>query len=171
IGQGNQNPTAQEVADLTGMSIRTVFRQIDDMEGLYRGLTERLEADVLPIINAPFKSSTDEGRMSEFRDRRARVFEFIMPFRVAAEAKAVGSEQLMRVHETLILREQRYLDAALPAHALADKSCYEALLAIHSFAFWKRLRVEQKASARTAKKTVAFCSELLIEKAANSKDR
>ncbi|MEM1051573.1 MAG: TetR/AcrR family transcriptional regulator, partial [Pseudomonadota bacterium] len=47
IGQGNQNPTAQEVADLTGMSIRTVFRQIDDMEGLYRGLTERLEADVL----------------------------------------------------------------------------------------------------------------------------
>lgn len=168
IGGGNFTPTAQDIADLTGMSIRTVFRQIEDMEGLYQSLVTRLEADVLPILSAPYKTSSAHQRMIEFSNRRTEVFEIIMPFRIAAEARALGSEQLTQTHQRLLGRERKYLDEALPASALKDKDCYQALLAIHSFAFWKRLRVEQELSVDAAKKTIDFSSELLLTQVASS---
>lgn len=170
IRGGNFTPTAQEIADSTDLSIRTVFRQIEDMEGLYQSLAVRLEADVLPILNAPYETSSADERMVEFRNRRAEVFEIIMPFRIAAEARALGSEQLTQTHKGLLRRERKYLDEALPVSALENKECYDALLAIHSFAFWKRLRVEQELSASTAKKTIDFTSELLLTQVDSSAD-
>jgi AcrR family transcriptional regulator len=35
---GNLEPTAQQVADESGVGIRTVFRQFDEMENLYKAV-------------------------------------------------------------------------------------------------------------------------------------
>ena len=37
---GNFNPTAQEVSDESGIGIRTVFRQFDDMENLINAVDQ-----------------------------------------------------------------------------------------------------------------------------------
>jgi AcrR family transcriptional regulator len=43
--EGNLEPTAQQVADESGVGIRTVFRQFDDMENLLKSVDAELSKD------------------------------------------------------------------------------------------------------------------------------
>jgi len=45
IREGNLEPTAQVVADKSGVGIRTVFRQFDDMENLLKSVDAELSKD------------------------------------------------------------------------------------------------------------------------------
>jgi hypothetical protein len=48
IRQGDMSPSAARVAEIASVSLRTVFRQFDDVDTLYREMTRIVEADVLP---------------------------------------------------------------------------------------------------------------------------
>ena len=45
VKEGNFEPTAQKVADESGVGIRTVFRQFDDMENLLKVSDAKLSKD------------------------------------------------------------------------------------------------------------------------------
>ena len=49
VGEGNPEPTAQQVADRAGVGIRSVFRHFADIEALYTTLDARLLEETLPL--------------------------------------------------------------------------------------------------------------------------
>ena len=46
IKAGNLEPTAQQVADESGVGIRTVFRQFDEMENLFKSVDAVLSKEL-----------------------------------------------------------------------------------------------------------------------------
>ena len=50
IGEGDQRPSAQRVADRAGVGIRTVFRHFDEMDRLYAEMNARLRAMIRPLL-------------------------------------------------------------------------------------------------------------------------
>ena len=76
--EGNPRPGAQEVAERSGVSRRSVFRYFDDLDDLDRKAIERHQARVAPLFELP---NTGRG-----------------PLRDRAEAVAL---QRVRLHETI----------------------------------------------------------------------
>ena len=58
-------PDAAEVAEKAGVSARTVFRHFEEMDSLYSEMTERLEAEIMPIIGFYLQPSVG-GRVLPF---------------------------------------------------------------------------------------------------------
>ena len=69
-----QIPTAQEIAVKSGVGIRTVFRHIDDMEGLIEEVNRRYLHDLESYIakNNPKQNSKHKYRGQKFSQKRAK---------------------------------------------------------------------------------------------------
>src|SRR5262245_26963929 len=61
IGEGNPQPTAQQVAERAEVGLRSVFRHFADMETLYAELGARVFAEALPHMrDAPTDGGIDD---------------------------------------------------------------------------------------------------------------
>jgi AcrR family transcriptional regulator len=155
------SPSAEEVAARAGVGLRTVFRHFDDMDSLYREMAEAMRQEVLPIVEMPFRSSNWRERVAELVERRARIFETLMPFKNAADVHRHRSPFLRRDYAELRAIERTNLKAALPESIRNDRTRFEALDLILSFDIWQRLRQEQKLSVAQARKTVELAARAL----------
>ncbi len=94
VGSGNYVPRAQDIAEVSGLSLRTVFRHIEDMESLFRELAEAFDLDLLPPLLQPYQASDWRGRLAEAMARRVHVFAAIMPMRTDAQLRRSHSDVL-----------------------------------------------------------------------------
>ena len=94
VGEGDLQPTGQQVADRAGVGLRTVFRHFEDMETLFSELRERIEKELRPEIERPPVEGSFEERLQTFVRLRARAFERIGPFQ--------RSERLSRWHSAVL---------------------------------------------------------------------
>lgn len=151
VEAGDLSPSAEQVSRQADISLRTVFRQFSDMDSLYREMTLAVEAELAPEILAPLPEGPWAGRLEAIIERRARVFERIMPFQLAAG---------LRLHHSQVLRERQVLlrgmlrqrlAALVPPRVRADADRFEALDLLLGFESWHRLRLEQALSVERAK--------------------
>jgi AcrR family transcriptional regulator len=163
IRGGDLAPSAARVAERAGVGARTVFRHFDDMDSLYRELTERLEAEVMPLALRPFKAPDWRGRLRELVARRADLYERIFPFRVSGSLRRFQSEVLMDNHRRALLFERSALRAILPEELAADPILFAALDMVIGFPGWQRLRQDQGLSISEAEAVVAFTVDRLID--------
>ncbi len=142
-------PTVDDVAARAGVGRRTVFRQFEDLDALYRSMGERVLREALAlVVLAPF-TGVLAADLAALVERRARIYEFVTPFRRAS--------RLVR-HESAFVREQQTMmsmgfRAALRAvlePANADDDTFEALDLLLSFEAWERLRHQQALSVERA---------------------
>lgn len=136
-------PTPEDVADRAGVGRRTVFRHFEDLDSLYEEIGSAIARIVMPMALAPFQSAHWRDKLHEMIDRRARIFEEILPYRLASllvqrqsnfvQARLAQSYQM----ETAALR------AVLPAAVIADTVTLHALDLLLGFPSWRRLRQEQ----------------------------
>ncbi|MEM8921244.1 MAG: TetR/AcrR family transcriptional regulator, partial [Pseudomonadota bacterium] len=84
IRDGDPMPRIAEIADKAGVSLRTVFRHIEDVETLNREMAEQVEAEITPVVSAPLKATSWRGRLEEMLQRRAQIYEHVMPVKMAA---------------------------------------------------------------------------------------
>lgn len=162
IRQGEQSPTAEQVAEKAGVGLRSVFRHFDDMEGLYREIAQAIEAEIAPIWTTPFASRTWQGRLGEMITRRADLFERITPFRVASVTHRAASVFLDERQSRFAVEQRTMLEAALPAAMRKDAARLEALDLLFSVDSWLRLRREQKLSIAAAKAAIARAVSALV---------
>lgn len=140
VERGDVTPGAARVADHAGVGLRTVFRHFDDMDSLYREITERIEAQVMPIALQPYASEDWRDRLDELVTRRGTVFEAIMPFRLSANIKRYQSAYLMQDYVRLNRLERQLVEAILPADILNDRLTLESLHVALSFQSWRSMR-------------------------------
>jgi AcrR family transcriptional regulator len=81
---GEPRPTAQQVSDRSGVSMRTIFRLFDDMDSLHRAAIERQAERVMALVARLSDTGPLAKRIDALVANRATVFEAITPVRRAA---------------------------------------------------------------------------------------
>lgn len=162
IAGGDLMPSAARVAEEAGIGLRTVFRHFDDMDSLYGEISATIAERVLPIVTAPYTGDDWRANIRELARRRVRVFETMLPFRLAANIKRYQSPFLMGQYGQVVTIERELVLRLLPAHVLSHRITAEAICATLSFQNWRALRHDQSLSSEEAGTVTAHMVEALI---------
>lgn len=164
LRRGRVTPTAEEVAARAEVGLRTVFRHFEDMERLYREMAVEIEAPVWPIFEKPFVSQDWRGRLFEIIERRAEIFERIMPFKIAAIVNASRSPFLRRRQRWFAKMQRQILLDVVPELIDLPEATINALDINLSFEAWAGLRRERGLDIENAKAAMAAAAEALTSK-------
>lgn len=163
VGEGDLEPTAQQVADRADVGIRTVFRHFSDMESLYATLDARLLAEVTPMLRGgPPEGVSLQERADALVADRAALFERIAPYKRASNLKRWRSPYLMEQHRALVVALRARLRQWLPELRSAPDEIADALDLVASFEAWDRLRSDQRLGRRRAQATLARAVQALV---------
>lgn len=154
VREGRIAPTAEEVARRANVGLRTVFRRFKDMESLYSEMSVAISEKVAPIIDEELAHDAWWLNLGQLVERRLRVYEIIMPYRIAAGALRFQSNVLHSRHRELVRDERERLIAVLPEFLLEDRTGIESLEAVLSFDMWNQLRNDQKLNVTQATQVV-----------------
>lgn len=154
VSKGDYSPSAARVAEFAGVGLRSVFRHFEDMDTLFREMSEAIEARFLPIITQPPKGETWQDKLFDIADRRAQVFELMIPYRLSAEFKRLQSPYLMRNHRRTLQIEGETIDALLPEAIADDIHGTQAIKVILSFQTWRLLRHDLQMPVQQARAVV-----------------
>ncbi len=163
VGNGDVQPSAARVAEAAGVGLRTVFRHFDDMDSLYREMSEAIEARVLPVMLRPFKTSTWREQMRELAVRRCEVYETILPYRITASLKRFQSAFLMQDYRRMLRIERGSIEALLPAALIADPVQSNVLHLSLSFQCWRVLRHDQELGVAEARAVFLRLVDAVLE--------
>tara|TARA_R110002072_G_scaffold2011_11_gene17005 strand:+ start:12165 stop:12761 length:597 start_codon:yes stop_codon:yes gene_type:complete len=160
-------PTAHQVAERSGINIRSLFRHYGDMEALFGAADEYLRE----TYEAPFLGGDREGTLAEriehAVERRAAAYEQLGNMILGVQAQLWRYETLRKNHARgqRALRED--LDDWLPELKAIPAAEREAIDAITSHEMWHRLRAAQGQSKKAAIKII---SNLLKQQLLDSQD-
>ena len=159
LAEGNPQPTAQDVADRSGLSIRSIFRLFDDMESLYATAVERQTERIRGLVQPVPKQGDVAARVAALVAARSRLFEAIAPVRRSGMRLAPSSPA--------IAAGLRRVDRAMRAEVrdlfdLADGPLLDAVDAATSFEAWDRLRTVQDLGRPRAEAAVALVLTRLV---------
>ena len=154
VGNGDVSPSAARVAEVAGVGLRSVFRHFDDMDALFREMCDAIEARVIPIIMEVPKGDTWKDRMLYTADKRARVFETILPYRISSSVKRFQSDYLMQDYKRMRRLESATVEALLPASIREDRLGARGIDVILSFQAWRLLRHDQELPVDEARAVV-----------------
>jgi len=161
---GDQQPTAERIADEAGVGVRSVFRHFEDLDGLFRAISARVEEEIVPLAdNSPIEGDLDR-RVRELVRRRVRVYEVVAPFRRSARVYRSQSESLRIGHEHLDRWHRAQLKRTLADQLAGARSeLLEALDAAASFETWDRLRTDQRLSGDRAAAVMCFALRATLD--------
>lgn len=155
IEGGDLSPSAARVAEVAGVGLRSVFRHFDDMDSLYQEVSERVSAQVMPMLREAVIGATWKERLVRIVERRTSIFERIHPFRLSASFKRFRSAFLTEEYRRTLELEAATVEALLPPHILADQVSTRSIKVILSFQNWHALRFEQDLSIEEAREVVS----------------
>lgn len=148
LQEGVVKPTAQQVAERSGVSLRSIFRIFDDVETLHAVATTRQLARVRHLfVNVPATGPVVK-RVDAIVAINARLYEAVAPIRRAALRVAAESgparDQLGRARTWLRSEIDRVFAIELEGAGGPERGASLELLL--SFEAWDQLRVSQELS-------------------------
>lgn len=155
IRAGNLMPTAQQVADQSGVTIRTVFRHFEDMEALYVETDATLRPEYESIFLKADHSGTFEERVIHAVDCHERVYSDLANVIRFTLAHKWRSPTLTRHYARNQRALRKDLDLWLPELSEVSEETREAIDGIASFEFWDRLRTEQGLGKKAASQLIS----------------
>jgi AcrR family transcriptional regulator len=162
ITEGRIRPSAEEVATRANVGLRSVFRHYKDMETLFRAMAASLAQGLEAVVAQPYVATNWRGQILEMIERRAIVFERLMPFRRSERAHRHLSPFLQADHATFVALQRDALLKRLPPKALADPDFVDAADALLSIETWLRLRDDQGLSIARAKRVLTLTMTALL---------
>lgn len=162
VGNGELDPGAARIAEVANVSLRTVFRHFEEVDGLYLEMNRRVKAEVMPIVQSPFNSTTWRDTVLELVDRRSEVFERILPYRVCGSIRRFRSAFLMQGHQDFVAMERSILDSVLPEEVRSNVVLEAAFDTVLGFDTWRRLRQDRGLSVNQARETMRKLVEALL---------
>lgn len=144
LEEGNQRPTAREIADRAGVSVRSIFQHFDDLEGLYADLIRVQAARVLPLVEALEPDGDLATRIEALVAQRAALFETIAPMRRSVGIRARQSpavrERFRSLSDTLFAQILDQFAPEMSAAGKASEPLAHAIDALTSYETWDRFR-------------------------------
>jgi AcrR family transcriptional regulator len=168
LNDGVPAPTAAQIADRAGVSVRSVFQHFSDMEALYADLAAEQRERVAPLLGGLRRPDTLPERIAAIVAQRSELFETITPVRHAIGSRASESLALQaRLAElSTALREQvaqQFSDELGALDARPRRSLLDAIDLLTSFEAWDRLRMVQLLDRRDAERTLSDALSSLLD--------
>lgn len=168
LNAGSATPTAQQIADAAGVSVRSVFQHFEDFEELYGDLAEAQAEHTRELFDALSSDGDRATRIRHLSTHRSTLFEHIAPVRHAIGTRARGSVSLARrlddVDELLRTQVGQQFAPELAARRGAQRrDLLDVLDLLWSFESWDRLRTSQGLSATAAAATLERTTARLLE--------
>jgi len=163
LNEGVIQPTAQEVSDRSGVSMRSIFRLFQDMEALHAAAIERQLSRIGPLLaDVPTTGPLTE-RIAALADDRARFFEAVAPVRRLAVRRSAQSPTL----RSGLARADRHFRSQVATVfaaelAAAHDDLLDALDAATSWEAWDRLRRAQDLSVAAARRVTVLTLTALL---------
>jgi TetR/AcrR family transcriptional regulator of autoinduction and epiphytic fitness len=156
ICEGVQYPTADLIAERSGVSVRSVFRHFDDLESLYAAAVDRHSERIRGLFVPPPPGGSLAERIDALAARRSRLFEAMTPVRLAGERlrgrSAVIDERLAFARELLRDQVATLFEPELATETgSARRDLLDAVEAASSWSNWNLLRTEQGCSVARAR--------------------
>ena len=159
LNEGVERPTAVQIAERAGVSLRLVFHHFDDLEAIYASAGD-LQLERMRALNKPVDPTLPyEERLAAFLRIRARVFEYLSPVRRASLRLETSSAEISRR-----LRQAHQLARDHTLHAFAGEiaatppgrraEVVTAVDSITSWELWEFLRSRSKLSVKQASRIV-----------------
>jgi len=165
VGDGVLTPTAQQVAEVAGVGIRSVFRHFADMDSLYAEMDARLRSHAEPILREAGPGGALRDRAEALVRRRVRLFERVAPYKRSANVQRWRSSFLRGRHSRLVRELRADLLRVLPELERWPEDAFEALELLTSFEAWDRLRSDQRLSRERAEAALVRGVLALVESA------
>lgn len=145
IESGNPSPTAEDIAERSGISVRTVFRLTQDIESLHAAAVMRqMERSAHLYVELPNTGSVTSRARALVRNR-STIFEAIAPVRRVGDRLASTSPQIaegLQVHHLVLrLQIQELFAAELRAMSRGRRATVlDAVDVAASWETWDQLR-------------------------------
>lgn len=145
VGAGEVSPTAQQIADRAGVSVRSVYQHFTDVDGLFGEAAERLSAEVQALKSEIDPTRPLGERIAALTGDQAVVLERIVPFTRAVRVLAPGSA-VLRTWRAAVLADHRarlelVFAAELPARPSPERErLLRALDVLTTAPAWDHLR-------------------------------
>jgi AcrR family transcriptional regulator len=145
IESGVPSPTAQQIAERSGISIRTVFRLTEDVETLLASAVQRQSERVAPLYVTLSTEGSLSQRINALVKNRSRIFEAIAPVRRVGEHLALRSPHvaagLERQHRVLRRQIAALFEWELATMAAQErKDALNAADVVGGWETWDQLR-------------------------------
>lgn len=167
LGEGVLRPTAQQVAERSGVSLRSIFRIFDDVETLNAAASARQFSRIRHLFVDVVPSGTLTQRVKSVVTINSRLYEQIAPIRRAAlrlsPESAALQEQLTRARKWLRSETERVFADEIAA--AQGKDVIEALELALSFETWDRLRTWQGLSVARSSAVISRMVTALLQPA------
>ncbi len=160
--EGNLIPTAQQIADRSGVKIRSFFRHFEDMETLFATIDSQNREATEALFIGGDRTGALEERIVRSVERRAEGFEKYNNMILSTTAQLWRSDILRKNYARYQRGLRKDLERWLPEIKALSHSEREAVEAVSSFEMWHRLRYHQALNrAAAAGVQVAMLNSLL----------
>ena len=146
LKKGILEPTAQQIADEAGISIRTVFRQIEDMETLFSKMNEKIKYSYKEMIDNTEPKGDLSERIKDLIILEARVFENNLQYIKSTLSLKFKYKVLQNNYQKVQKDLKIILYKWLPEVNNLDNSYQTLLNSINSTGYWVELRETQMLS-------------------------
>ena len=171
IAEGDLKASPERVVERAGVSLRTLWTNFKDLEGLYAAANVRL----IELQNAAYRPIAATGPLAEriraFCEQRARLLEMSAPAARASQLRLPYSAQLRRNRAVHYARSCDEFDLVFPVELAAAEDrerVVRALLVNTSSAAWSLLRDELGLDQDTATAVMTRSVTALLEPAADN---
>ncbi|NND00543.1 MAG: TetR/AcrR family transcriptional regulator, partial [Gammaproteobacteria bacterium] len=161
---GNLVPTAQQVADQSGLGIRTVFRHFSEMEKLYVEGDEILykRYSELPVIHP---DGSLQSRIDQLVTERAANCEMFAPYIRATLVQLWRYDLLRKNYQKLCDKFRKQALRFFPEMENQPADLVEAVDLALSFESWNHLRMHRGMSRKATIKTIKTTLTSLLKSA------
>ena len=159
LNEGEPQPTAQQVATRSGVSMRSIFRLFDDVEAMHTAaIATQISRVRHLLVELPCEGPLDD-RIAALVDSRAEIFEAISPVRRMAVRLAPTSRPIRTDLDRANAYFRTQVEQVFGPELSADptrrwRDRIDALDVVTSWETWERLRTAQDRSVRDATRIV-----------------
>lgn len=162
IRAGEMTPAAARVAEKANVGLRTVFRHFEEMDTLNQEISAIVAAEILPLVEKPFEGPTWREQLEELLERRAHIYERVMPLKIAGSLQRFRSKFLMEDYLRFLKMERAGLKRVLPPKIMNDTVLFHAIEMAVGFQTWRRLRQDQNLSPKDALGVMRYTVDKLV---------
>ncbi len=157
VGEGQSQPTAQQVSDRSGVSMRSIFRLFDDVDAMHSAAVATQIDRVVPLLVHIDSTGSLDRRVRALMDNRSSVFEAISPVRRLAVRLASSSRPIQGdlALANDFFRNQTtevFTQELAPMPPARRRDTVDLLDALTSWETWERLRSAQGLPAERARR-------------------
>jgi TetR/AcrR family transcriptional regulator of autoinduction and epiphytic fitness len=164
LHEGEERPTAKQIAQRAGVSVRSIFQHFDDLEGLYADLVKVQAARVEPLVEAIDHGGDLATRCAALARQRAALFEAIRPIRHAVGTRARTSPVIAQRIQDLSARLERQVREQFAAELAGAEGALLSIAVdvVASFDAWDHLRGHHGLEAEVAEQVLCRSVERLL---------